>query len=206
MLALGTWARGHGPRPSRSSLTLVQRDRRAQALRGGPAPRARARQGRRPAQQGAGHSGTRRSQWLVVSRKVQTGLLAAAPAVAQHRGSRGAKGPARPAGCHPAGWTLPRDRPHPQDSQCLPAATPGEWQALSPLGTRLQGNSSPKLSLPGGHSVRWCELCVSRGCDCPEQSVRGGACVSSRKESAGEQRDGWQGTVRLAETGRVLRR
>lgn len=122
-----------------SSLTLVQLDRRAQGLTG------------RPAGQGAGGSGTRWAQWLVVSRKVQT---AVSSGTGCGSAQRRAKGPARSAGCHRAVWTLPKDRPHPQDSQCLPAEAPGVWQGPSALwAPASKATHSPQAVLARGFTV-----------------------------------------------------
>lgn len=183
-----------GTRPSAltgSSLTLVQLDRRAQGLTG------------RPAGQGAGGSGTRWAQWLVVSRKVQT---AVSSGTGCGSAQRRAKGPARSAGCHRAVWTLPKDRPHPQDSQCLPAEAPGVWQGPSALwAPASKATHPPKLSLPGGSQCPVVVRAVSvQGLQLLPRAERsrGRACISSWKESGEEQRDGWQGTVRLVETGR----
>lgn len=97
-------------------------------------------------------------------------LLAAQPAVAQHRGQGGEPAGPSPttASCYSCVWTLLEDCSCvSQDSPCLPPKVSGAQQGpLSPLDAHLKGNSPPPQAVlaPGGNSQ--CPVVLGTSCEC----------------------------------------
>lgn len=155
--------------------------------------------------QSAGCSGTRWSQWLVVSGKVNT-VSSWHPAVAQdgrqERRASSAELPGCPLASAPS--------PPPRHLQC---PLQGSWSQQSPLPPRahLKGNSPPQLSSAQGENSQCSVVLGTRAVSVvsraaareegrsPRRWGRGGGSWKERVETA-ERSDG-KGTVRLVETG-----